>query len=123
MRSAFHWVIADEDRRLVEWGRSEESTMANGKGTWDCHDCKYHFFEKNDGPSPAHCRFWNIRLPREQYGAENLICMQYTTPNGGRLPSQLTLTLDRQFLYAFFYNSDLSDLRSYHPVQRLEGSD
>lgn len=101
--------------------------MANGRGTWDCHDCKYYYFEEPESPSPdgsrgAHCRLWRIRLPREQYGTDNLICMDYTTVEGYVLPDRLTLTLRRAVLYAFFYNVDLYDPREYRPVQELVGT-
>jgi hypothetical protein len=105
--------------------------MANGRGTIDCHNCKYHYFEpdpKIAPPQRAMCRRWCIELPRMQYGEYNLLCREHqkegfapSMSNGalGSVGPAVAQALRPRVLYAVFYNV-MHDPAQYKTVRYLK---
>ena len=93
--------------------------MANGRGTADCLECKYHRFAAQptaDGCYQGMCGYYSIDLPRglkpedrllhPHIGSLNLFCTRYTPekPTAPQLPPALRASCRDDVLYAIFYN-------------------
>ena len=97
--------------------------MPNGRGTVDCMYCRHHrFVGSSDRDREAFCDQWNLTLPREEFGTENLICTDYEEDYvRQKHPPRLTLRsfLKPGVLYAFFYNDEARP-HLYRPVRELD---